>query len=110
MMNPTPGEGKMRPPEERFKKRPVGYYRPTGINPNWIRGFVEYGDDWRETLDELCQSACGVEVGASDQCQRNAKHVHAHLLAAFYLGLDFAGRSDAGEVKKAVLDVKAEGE
>ena len=84
-----------------------GYYRPKSTNPNWIEGWGELDEsseeDWQEVLDQLCELACGVKVGASDQCQRNAKHIHAHLAGAFYAGLAYGRRFGSKKMAKKVL-------
>lgn len=71
----------------------MAYYRPTDINPNWLSDWVERiteGKEPLEVLDELCQSAVGVNsVGAPDIIQKYASHIHAHLLAALKVGMKF---------------------
>ena len=69
---------------------PIGYYRPTNINPNWYNTWTEQiseGNDAEDVLDQLCHIACGIEIGAVDQLQRNAKHIHACLIAAYKVGI-----------------------
>lgn len=67
-----------------------GYYRPKGVNPNWYDIWTEQVDAGvppEEILDELCRLACGIDpCGPSDECQRYAEHIHAHLIAAFKIG------------------------
>lgn len=78
----------------KHKKRqlepPQGYYRPDDTNPNWYEIWTEQIDEGvppEEVLDQLCRGACGIEeCGPSDECQRYAKHIHAHLIAAFRAG------------------------
>ena len=65
------------------------YYRPQNVNPNWYGIFTEQiddGEDPAEVLDQLCELACGIKSGASDNCQKYAKHIHTHLIAAFKVG------------------------
>ena len=69
--------------------RSDGYYRPTKTNPNWFDIWTEQitnGIPAAQVLDQLCRMACGVEIGASDAVQRNAKHIHACLIAAYKVG------------------------
>ena len=65
------------------------YYRPTYVNPRWYEMFIEQLDCRilpEDILDNICELACGIKIGASDECQRYAKHIHTHLIAAFKLG------------------------
>jgi len=74
-----------------------GYYRPTGVNPRWHEIWTEQISDGipsDEVLDSLCRIACGTEIGASDECQRHAKHIHACLIAAFKAGLAVSKKID----------------
>ena len=71
------------------KTIPVGYYRPTNTNPNWYGIWTEQlyeGVPAEIILDQICLIACGIERGAADQVQRNAKHIHACLIAAYKVG------------------------
>ena len=76
----------------------TGYYRPTSTNPNWTESWQDQFDDGipsEEILDTLARLSCGIEAGASDKCQRYAKHVHSHLIAAFELGRHVGKEQDA---------------
>lgn len=68
------------------------YYPPEDTNPRWYAMWWEQYPEPADRLDELCRLACGIEFGASDQCQRYAKHIHAHLRAAYLSGLADAER------------------
>lgn len=65
------------------------YYRPRNTNLKWYDIFTEQLEDGElpeEVLDSLCESACGIKIPATDTCQAYARHIHAHLIAAFKLG------------------------
>lgn len=73
------------------------YYRANNTNPNWFGIFTEQLDDGidpEDILDQICELACGIEIGASDTCQKYAKHIHTHLLAAFKLGQHSVKKKD----------------
>lgn len=84
-----------KPPLPAPRRKPIiGYYRPGLISPAWLESWYENLEDddlsFKEcqcVLDDICRMACGVEIGASDQCQRGAEHIHSHLYAAFLLGM-----------------------
>lgn len=65
------------------------YYRPNNVNPGWYKIFTEQIEDDippEEILDQICELACGIKMGASDTCQKYAEHIHALLIAAFKVG------------------------
>ena len=75
-----------------------GYYRPSvkDTNPNWYGSFteqIEQGEDPEDVIDQICELACGIKFGASDMCQKYAKHIHAHLIAAFKVGQRVANKT-----------------
>ncbi len=71
----------------------IGYYRPTKVNPNWYDIWTEQlADDIsaENILDQLCEIACGINIGAADETQRYAKHIHTCLIAAYKVGKEEA--------------------
>lgn len=70
------------------KKAMKGYYRPEEVNPNWYNIWPELLEEMppNEVLDQLCEIAVGIKIGASDEVQRFAKHIHACLIAAYKVG------------------------
>jgi len=77
------------------KERYMSYYKPTIVNPNWYSIFtdqIDNGVDPEDVLDQICKLACGIKGGASDYCQQYAKHIHAHLIAAFKTGEHMANQ------------------
>ncbi len=71
------------------KKKLIGYFRPRNVNPEWYAMWVQMlknGESYSEVLDVLCENACGISVGSADSCQTYARHIHAHLEAAFQIG------------------------
>ena len=70
------------------KKVMKGYYRPKDVNPNWYNSWPELLKETppSEVLDQLCEIAVGAQIGASDEVQRFAKHIHACLIAAYKVG------------------------
>ncbi len=72
------------------------YYRSIDTNPNWFDGWLEQFDqteDAEDIIDQLAELSCGIQNGASDTCQKYAKHVRVHLEAAFKLGMHKANKS-----------------
>ncbi len=65
------------------------YYRSKDTNPNWYGIFteqIEQGIPSDDVLDQITELACGIKMGASDECQRYAKHIRTHIEAAFRVG------------------------
>lgn len=65
------------------------YYRSKDTNPSWYDIFteqIEQGIPSDDVLDQIAELACGIKIGASDECQRYAKHIRAHIEAAFRVG------------------------
>ena len=70
----------------------MSYYKSNDTNPRWFKIFteqIESGENPENIIDQLAELACGIKTGASDECQRYAKHIRAHLEAAFKVGEAF---------------------
>lgn len=75
-----------------MSKQTIRYYRHDNINPNWMEMWAEFLENEQspdEILDEICENACGIKLGASDATQRYAEHISAHLQAAFTAGVAY---------------------
>ena len=68
----------------------MNYYRSDTTNPNWFNIWVEQIEDNippDDILDDIAELACGIKMGASDTCQKYAKHIRIHIEAAFKAGV-----------------------
>ena len=67
----------------------MNYYRSDTTNPNWFDIWTEQINDGippEDILDELAELGCGIKIGASDTCQKYAKHIRTHIEAGFKAG------------------------